>query len=156
MFEKCTRGKGRKGRIFFGLCLFVVVAFIALGGYAQEPTGIPAKQAFLVTWEDQNVWNATMIEVAKTKKSDSWGTWNILWEGWSLDVGGAYDSNEFDGAVALGRRFGTIGDYLPIDFPFKDYLSITLYPIGARVKFDEGIEIQPASGGAYFEIRIEK
>lgn len=114
------------------------------------PTTIEVKQGMLISWNDPTagVNNLSCITLAKTYPVESFGKWNALWDGWSLDAGFAYDANQFNtGALLLGREFGTLGKYLPIEFPLKDKIKITLYPVGIQVNnlFDSP-EISGASG----------
>ena len=122
-------------RLWLGLLLCVVILF---GGHADvfaKSPSITVKQGYVYIYDTGDVENLTTFETLKTKPIKSWGKWNILWDGWSIDAGFSYDNSDVlnTGAVMLGRNFGTIGKYLPIDFPLKDYISITLYPAGAYI-----------------------
>lgn len=118
----------------------LVLAFLALAlsvwaGFARaDELNINLKQGFVYSWKDNQTKALTTFEIAQTKPIEGWGKWNALIDGWSIDAGGAYDTEVFNGVVLLGRDFGTIGKYLPINFPLKDKLSITLYPIGVYMK----------------------
>lgn len=127
----------RKGLITLILCLFAGCALAQ--DIVEEPDNsiltISTKQGFIIPWDSKEVKNLTTFEILKTKKVESWGKWNALWGGWSMDAGFAYDSGRLsDGGILLGRNFGTLGDYLPIEFPLKDMITITLYPAGLYLK----------------------
>jgi len=122
-----------------------------------EDLNIALKQGALFTWKNQTVKNLTTFELAKTQEVESWGKWNILWAGWSLDCGFAYDASSIsNGAILIGREFGTIGNYLPINFPLKDKITITLYPAGVYIDniFDHP-KSQGCSGGAIIKLSIK-
>lgn len=97
-----------------------------------EMLDVKMKQGFITGWDAFKIENLTTVEVIKTRPIEGWGKWNVLVDGWSIDFGGAWDANDqFNtGVMMLGRNLGTLGDYLPIDFPLKDKIKITLYPIG--------------------------
>lgn len=112
------------------------------------PSKINLKQGFLVKWKDPEggLKNLTTLTLAETRPVSSWGKWNALWSGWTLDIGIAYDGAGINtGALLVGREFGVVGDYLPIDFPLKDKIKITLYPVGI---YAEDITDHPAVQGA--------
>ena len=141
-------------KLFFAL----LVSFIGMGFFVNMCSAeITLKQGFLYGYEDKAIKNLTTAEVAKTKAVESWGKWNALWEGWSLDVGFAYDGDTMNtGALLLGREFGTLGKYLPIDFPFKDTLVITIYPIGLRADdLFAKPDLQVCSGGAFLKASLK-
>ena len=131
--------------------------------WAQEPEdfGLTAKQGALYSWKSKEFDNLTTFELAKTKPVEGWGMWNILWDGWSLDGGFGYDMQAIDkGALVLGREFGTLAKYLSIDFPLKDKLTITLYPIGIQAQGEEGNifkkpKFSACSGGAIVKVTIK-
>ena len=137
--------------------IVLVLAIVFLSGicYAQD-LNLTFKQGALYSWKDSRTTNLTTVEIARTKVVDSWGKFNILWDGWSLDAGFNYDADVFNvGALLLGREFGTIGKYLPIDFPLKDKISITLYPIGllADDLFNQP-KFRGCSGAAILKIAV--
>jgi hypothetical protein len=73
------------------------------------------------------------FETIKTdaSKVPTWPKWaKAVYDGWSLDAGFNYDDTKVlkDGALAIGRKFGTLADYLPLDFPLLNKITITLYP----------------------------
>jgi hypothetical protein len=113
------------------ILLWVVSSLLICTNLFAQDINISLKQGFVYKLKGQQIRNLTTIELAKTKAVDNFGKWNILWAGWSMDLGWAYDANSVNtGALLLGREFGTLGNYLPIDFPLKEKINITLYPIG--------------------------
>jgi hypothetical protein len=132
------------------LAICLIIAGCKKEAKAQD-LNISLKQGFVYSWQDQAVKNLTTLEIAKTKPIASWGKWNALIDGWTIDIGYAYDATTSNiGAILLGREFGTLGKYLPIDFPLLDKLSVTLYPFGIyledvfnspRAKFCSGVGI---------------
>lgn len=116
--------------------LLVMVAILMIAGMAQagifDDEGVSLKQAFVRSWEDGRVRNATVVEFVKTSPIEGAGMWNLLIDGWTVDAGPAYDAaNLNNGVLLLGREVGTLGKYLPfIKFPFADKLTITIYPVG--------------------------
>lgn len=143
--------KVKKTAVLLALFLMVMSSF----AYADEfPVAIAnkvqMKQGMLVPWDDPTggIENLSAMTLARTMPIESWGRWNALWDGWTLDAGFAYDSQSFNtGALLVGREFGTLGKYLPIDFPLKDKVQVTIYPFGivATDVFD-GPSIHGASG----------
>jgi len=140
----------------------LVVGLLMSGGchdFMPQAIGqeINLKQGFLYLWKDGEISNLTTVEVAKTKPVENFGKWNILWDGWTLDAGFAYKTSSLQNvALVLGRDFGTLGKYLPIDFPFKDKIQITLYPIGLYVRdiFDHPT-LTGCSGGGFIKLSIK-
>jgi len=121
---------------------------------------IDLKQGAVIGWEDNNIDNLSTFEAATTKPFKGAPSWvNAIWVGWSIDGGLAYDATGIDtGAILLGREFGAIGSYLPIDFPLKDKLKLTLYPIGvlARgISEPDDIDFELCSGGAMVTINAK-
>jgi hypothetical protein len=151
------------------LALFLIAALVipSVGSFAEDaavsttetanPISITAKQGFLMTWDDATVKNLTTFEVVKTKKIESWGKWNALWAGWSLDAGFAYDASSVDtGALLLGRCFGTLADYVPLEFPLLDKITITIYPIGLYIEdLTDHPKLKGCSGGAIIKAEIK-
>lgn len=142
-----------KKLLVFGL-VFCAVCFVG-----NRPAGADeyasVKQGFVVKWhnpelsENQGlVDNLSVVTIAKTRPVDGLGRWNALVDGWTLDAGVAYDAAEFNTvALLLGRDFGTIGKYFPIDFPLKDKIQMSIYPIGIVVEdVTDDFEIHAASG----------
>ena len=142
----------------------LIVLFIIAGrlSYADEiiglPEGITVKQGMLVKWKDpeSGVANLSTVTIARTKSVEQWGKWNALWDGWTLDAGFAYDATSFDtGALLIGREFGTLGKYLPIEFPLADKIDITLYPVGVYVdNLFEHPTVQGASGVGIIKMSV--
>ena len=94
---------------------------------------ITTKQAVFFISDSKSVKQLTAFEVIKTDVDQvpSWPMWvKALYGGWVLDAGFAYDDTKVleNGALALGRRMGTLGDYLPLTFPLMNKIEITLYP----------------------------
>jgi hypothetical protein len=120
---------------------------------AESEFTISLKQGFISTWKDWETKNITLVETMKTRPVESWGKWNALWDGWSLDLGYPFDnSTSKDIGLLIGRQFGTLGKYLPIDFPFKDKIVLTLYPFGLYGKnfLDfKDVHLKGASGVGY-------
>ena len=143
-----------------GLVLILVALFVSCGiAFAEEGFQFDLKQGFLMNWEDEySLDNVSTFTLAKTKPVETWPTWaNILWHGWSLDAGFAYDASALNtGAILIGREFGALGDYLPIEFPLSDVINLTAYPIGVSVRdlFDSP-EFDICSGGAYVKLSIK-
>jgi len=139
------------------ICALLVITGACLAEENPAPFTITAKQGFVMTWEDQTIKNLTTFETIKTKKMDSWGKWNALWEGWSVDAGFAYDANSLNvGALLIGREFGMLGNYLPISFPLKDAITITLYPVGIYVNdLVSHPKVKGCSGGAIIKATIK-
>lgn len=138
------------------LFLTCILIFTCTCAFAED-INISLKQGLIFTWKGQQLKNLTCTKVANTKVIESWGKWNALWAGWSLDAGWAYDGSEVNScALMLGRKLGTLGDYLPIDFPFADKLEITLYPVGMyAVSIFDHPKIQGASGGSFLKIEVK-
>ena len=147
--------------------MFLTAALIFLCGLqakaadvTQTSTGditITAKQGFVIDYKDGTLKNLTTFETVKTRKIDSWGKWNALWAGWSIDAGFAFDAQGVnDAALLLGRNFGTIGDYLPFDFPLKDKIVATLYPAGLYVRDIQSHKrkFDPCGGGAIIKLEV--
>jgi hypothetical protein len=141
----------------FGIvtALLVLMIAIPLVAQAEENTfNLTFKQGLLYYYNVQQVKNISCLELAKTKPVDTWGNWNALWEGWSLDGAVSYDAiGVKSAALLIGRNFGTLGKYLPLDFPLADKFTVTLYPFGIAMNnpFDEP-EIEFVSGLAYLTI----
>lgn len=149
--------------MFKRIILIVAVLLFAIGlAFAQDEEeadviSITTKQGFLRTWEEGEVEHLTTFETIRTKKIESWGKWNMFWAGWSLDAGFAYDNSDVlsTGALMIGRNFGTLGDYLPIEFPLAKYITITLYPIGLYIRnLTDSPEVEYASGLGFIKAEI--
>lgn len=130
--------------------------------YADEPvfeipSSVHVKQGFVIPWDDpqSGFSNMSTVTVMETKPWDKLGLWNALWAGNSIDVAWAYDANTSNVGVMFGRRLGTLGDYLPIEYPLAKYMDITLYPFGIIVEHptDEP-HITGATGAAIIKLDI--
>lgn len=119
--------------VFFVAAILIAAPAFADDALVTVPSSIELKQGFLVRWDNPQggVENLTTVTIARTHAIPEFGKWNALWDGWTIDAGFAYDGSAINtGAVLVGREFGTLGNYLPIDFPLKDQLKITVYPFG--------------------------
>lgn len=142
--------------------LLLVALLVSSVSYADEnvigiPSGLEVKQGFIIPWEnpDSGFSNMSTVSVLKTKASPEFGKWNALWDGWSLDAAWSYDANTSNVGVMLGRKFGTLGDYLPIEYPLADKMDITLYPLGVIITDPVGKpEISGASGAAFIKFDV--
>lgn len=138
-----------------------VILFISASVLAQDESNsitITAKQGFVMTWEDATVKNLTTFETIRTKPVEGWGKWNAFVDGWLLDAGFAWDANTVDnGAVLLGRKFGTLGKYIPfLDFPLLNKVDITIYPLGIYINdLTHHPRIEGCSGGAIVRAEIK-
>jgi hypothetical protein len=120
--------------------LILIAALLLWGGVAladDNPIGIPSlsvKQGAIIEWgaKGTGLKNLSTVTILETRANPNWKPLvNALWSGNTIDVGFAYDATSFNtGAILLGREFGTLGDYLPINYPLAKVLKITLYPIG--------------------------
>jgi len=135
--------------------LLAVALVLGLSLIAQAEMTV--KQGFLYGFKDREIKNLTTLEVIKTKQIEGLGNWNILIDGWTLDVGFAYTGESLNtGALLLGRELGTLGKYIPIDFPLKDSIIITIYPIGLRADdLFANPDFQGCSGGAFIKMTLE-
>ena len=123
---------------------------------------ITTKQGILYIPTDNAMKQFTAFEVIKTDVSQvpTWPKWvRALYSGWSLDAGFAYDSSDVlsDGALCLGRKMGTLADYLPVKFPLASYIDITLYPAGVYIEkvFTNPQKPKIGFGGAYIKCEIK-
>ena len=144
--------------LFFALVLALCPVAMADEPIALEiPSGITLRQGFVIPWENpgDGFMNMTTTTILRTKESAEFGTWNALWEGWSLDAAWSYDSGTSSVGLMVGRHLGTLGKYLPIDYPLADKIDITLYPIGFVVDrpFDEP-EMTAASGAGIIKLSM--
>jgi len=144
--------------IFIALAIcFVIAGCRQVKPALAQDLNISLKQGFVYLWKDNAVKNLTTIETVHTLPVESWGKWNAIIDGWTLDVGAVWDASGInDGAIMLGREFGTLGKYLPLSFPFKDKLKITLYPIGIYIRdiFNQP-KLTAASGGAFVKLEVK-
>ncbi len=134
---------------------FIILAILLIRGIAFAD--ITLKQGFIMVWKDQVVKNMTCVTVINTTPLPSWGKWNALIDGWTIDAGWAYDGGSVDnGAILLGRNVGTLSKYLPISFPLMDKIDITLYPVGMYVeRLSDHPSFKGASGGAFVKATIK-
>ncbi|MDI6732304.1 MAG: hypothetical protein QME16_00025 [Planctomycetota bacterium] len=145
-----------RAKISYVFVAIVLALSVCVGLCRAEEMNVNLKQGFVYSWKHKQVKNLTTFEIAKTRAVESIGKWNALLEGWSIDAGGAYDTNVFNGVLLLGREFGTLGKYLPIDFPLKDKISITLYPIGLYVRdIFNSPDVTLASGVGIIKISLK-
>ena len=138
------------------MCCLGILAMLLT--YQIARADVTLKQGFVMAWKDQVVKNMTCVQVVNTAPIPSWGKWNALLDGWTVDVGWAYDGASINnGAVLLGRSFGTLGKYLPfIQFPLIDKIDITLYPIGLYVEnFTSHPSVKGCSGGAFIKATVK-
>ena len=144
-------------KLLIGITIISLILSLGVGVAAAEETNIKVKQGIIYTWKDTETKNITTVEFAKTKAIDGFPAWaNALIDGWTIDVGAAYENSIIeDGAVLLGKEIENLGKYIPIDFPLKDKLSVTIYPLGLYVEdiFD-GPTIQGSSGGAFIKFNV--
>jgi hypothetical protein len=145
------------------LSLLFLFTLIFCGiAYADDPVtpaplqGITLKQGMVIDWRVKHTKNLTTFELASTKADPRFGNWNILWDGWKIDAGISYDASGMDsGAVLLGRDFGKLGNYLPIDFPLSKLVSITVYPIGIYVNdITTSPKASACSGGSFVKLSL--
>ena len=135
------------------LAVIAISLFICGVVYAAD-LNFTFKQGMLYLHNDRQAKNFSCLELVKTKPKEEWGKWNMLWDGWSLDGGVSYDGAGMNSmALMLGRNFGTLAKYLPLDYPLLKKLTITLYPYGISAKYPlDNIELQGASGVSYLTI----
>lgn len=103
--------------------------------------GLTAKQGVLYLVKDAKTKNVTTFQLMSTTHVDSWGTWGtVLWDGMSLDAGIDYDAlNSIDGgSILLGKDFSALIGQIPVDFPLKNVLHLTVYPVGDCISKGEG------------------
>lgn len=142
--------------VLMALIVALSVLIIQFGGRARaDEFEVKLKQGIIATWGDWEIKHIALVELAKTKPKEEWKKWNILWDGWSVDVGYPFDNpSNKDVGILLGREVGTIGKYLPINFPFKDKLVITIHPSGVYAKelldFRQ-LKLKGASGASYIK-----
>jgi len=100
------------------------------------PSELLANQGVAIDWQTGRILNTTTFDVAYTKPKESWPTWaNDIWDGWRIRAGFAYDSNSADnGILEISRRIGTLGKYVPINFPLLDKITIDFVPAGLKVE----------------------
>jgi hypothetical protein len=124
----------------------------------SKPVTITAKEGFVMTWDNPVMKNLVTFETVRTKEVDSWGQWNALTAGWSIDAGFAFDAKTINtGALLIGRQFGTLADYLPfLDYPLLNKISITIYPVGLYIEnLTDHPKFKGCSGGAIIKAEIK-
>lgn len=142
----------------------VLVLLLSTFAYADEvpvigiPSHVTLKQGFIVPWDNPSsgFQNMTTTTILQTKEADGLGNWNAIWEGWSLDAAWAYDANTSNLGLMLGRHFGTLAKYLPLDYPWADKVDVTIYPVGILVTspFDEP-SVSGATGAGIIKLSVE-
>ena len=141
--------------------IVAIVMLTTINSTAQQETSmvsITAKQGFVMTWNDATAKNLTTFETIRTRPVDGIGRWNALVEGWTLDAGFGWDANSTsNGALMLGRKFGTLGTYFPfLDFPLLGKLDITIYPFGLYIEnLTDHPKLHGCSGGAIISATIK-
>ena len=140
----------------------VMCLVIPITGAQDSPLAIPeeftAKQGMLMLWSNQNLQHSTTFEAIKTRECPSWPKWaNALWNGNTIDVGFAYDAANADNAViAVSRTVGTLGNYLPIDFPILEKFHVSITPLAIEMRhFTTDLSFDGASGFSYFEVKAK-
>ena len=143
--------------VLFGIVLVLFLGAVARAEEVANPITVNVKQGFVMTWNDARVKNLTTFETIKTKKVESWGKWNALYEGWSIDAGFTYDATGMNtGAILLGRQFGTLADYLPLDFPLLKKVTVTIYPVGLYIEdLTDHPRLKGCSGGAFINLELK-
>ncbi len=136
--------------------LLVILACLVMP--LAKASDVTLKQGALMTWEHQQFKNLTCVNIAETTQNINWPKWaNAIWSGWDLDVAWVYDASTLDDcALLLGRKVGTLGGFLPINYPLLDKIDITVYPIGlyATSLFDHP-QFQGCSGGALVKLGVQ-
>lgn len=118
---------------------------------------ITLKQGVLLGWEQGTIKNITSVKVAETVANPNWSKLaNAFWAGNVIEAGWVYDNSSADCvAIMIGRKIGTLGDYLPIKFPLADKIELTVYPIGLMAS---DISTKPkfggVSGGSYLQLKF--
>ncbi len=149
-FNKKGGGKMKFVALVLGIMLMASIV------RAQEAT-ITLKQGVLLGWESGTIKNITSVKVAETVANHNWKPWvNAIWSGNVLEAGWVYDNSAADCvAIMIGRKIGTLGDYLPIKFPFADKIEITVYPIGLMASdLTSKPKFSGVSGGSYLQLKF--
>jgi hypothetical protein len=128
----------------------------------SKTLSITLKQAVLYIPSINKVKQFSAFEVIKTDvdQVSSWPKWaKALYAGWSLDAGFAYDDTDIlrDGALTIGRKLGTLADFIPLKFPLSNIIEITIYPIGIYVEkiFTDPQTPEIGYGGSYIKAEIK-
>ncbi len=116
--------------------------------------GITLKQGVIYPWKTGELKNITVLDGVNTKAVESYPKWlNAIIDGWTLDPAWAYDgSSANSGALLLGRKVGTLADYVPfLNYSILDKFDITIYPIGLYAEdLFNTTKTQAVSGLVYF------
>ena len=138
------------------------LVLLASTAYADElpvivPSTFDIKQGFVIPWEnvENGFMNMSTVTVMQTERWERLGNWNALWDGWTIDAAWSYDAGTSNFGVMLGRKLGTLGQYIPITYPLADKVDVTLYPLGIIVDhpFDDP-EISGASGAGIIKLSL--
>ena len=137
----------------------LVVGFMLMTGIVMaEDYDLTLKQGGLYLYEDGVFRNFTCAEIARTTANPNWDKWvNAIWSGWTLEGGVAYDASSINTlALMVGRKIGTLGDYLPINYPLLDKVDISVYPIGVACSgIGDKPQFQAASGAAIIKLGLK-
>lgn len=137
--------------------LIVVLGLLMVWGIAMAEDTITLKQGVLLGWEEGTIKNITSVKVAETVAKDTWPKWvNAIWAGNVVEAGWVYDNGSADSvAVMIGRKIGTLGDYLPIKFPLANKIEITVYPLGIMAShLTDKPQFSGVSGGSYLQLKF--
>lgn len=135
----------------------IVLLTSTIGSVVMAQETFTLKQGVLLGWEEGTIKNITSIKVAETIANPNWSKLaNAFWSGNVVEAGWVYDNGSADSvALMVGRKIGTLGDYLPIKFPLADKIEITVYPIGLMAS---NLTSQPkfsgVSGGSYLQLKF--
>ncbi len=155
---EAVKNKGG-GTMKMVLVLGLITVSLLIGNQlimAQEAT-ITLKQGVLLGWESGTIKNITSVKVAETVANPNWSKLaNAFWSGNVIEAGWVYDNSAADCvAIMVGRKIGTLGDYLPIKFPFADKIEITVYPIGLMAsELTSKPKFSGVSGGSYLQLKF--
>jgi len=146
-------------QVLMAIGIVAIGTIIALGiKSCARADEINLKQGMVMTWHDCEFKQLTSVEIAKTdiNQVPNWPKWaKAAYDGWSLDLGYPWDNRmSRDAALVLGREFGTLGKYLPLNFPFKDKITITLYAAGIYAENMlelKDVKIKGCSGVGYLK-----
>lgn len=137
--------------------LLVSVPAFADDNVLEIPSGLEVHQGFILPWDnvDSGFMNMSAVTVLKTHADPSFGKWNAVWDGWSIDAVWAFDAGTSSAGLMVGRKLGTLGNYLPIDYPLANLVEINLYPFGILVDrpFDDP-DVSGASGASVIKFDV--
>lgn len=137
--------------------LVVALMLMASVVMAQDSPTFTLKQGVLLGWEQGTIKNITSLKVAETEANPNWPKLvNAFWAGNVIEVGWVYDKSSADCvALMVGRKIGTLGDYLPIKFPLAEKIEITVYPLGIMASnLTNKPEFSGVSGGSYLQLKF--